>query len=153
MYRRDFYDKFLKGRESCTTDPKEYYDIIPSDRFATLINDRITSDGFSIKHPNYYKNLSNAGTGLKSLNRSNLINQFYNDKLRHEDQRLLDTLLKKQNPTAFLKEQTRDAFKTFYESRFRSSAPSSDLSLNLLHNILNTGMIMVPLLQMITIIC
>jgi hypothetical protein len=58
-YRKDFYDKFLQGRESRTTDPKDYYNIISTDRFTTLINQRIVSDGFSAKHPNSYKNLSN----------------------------------------------------------------------------------------------
>jgi hypothetical protein len=93
------------------------------------MNKRIASDGFSTKHPNFYKNLSSAGTGLKRLNRNNLTNQFYNDNPSHENQTLLDTLLKKRNPEASLKEQKRDVLKTFYENRFRSSAPSTEFSL------------------------
>jgi hypothetical protein len=36
----------LKGRESRTTNPKEYYDIISKDRLAKLIENRAVSDDY-----------------------------------------------------------------------------------------------------------
>jgi hypothetical protein len=97
--------------------------------FEPYLQGRKNRELHQMDYPNSYKNLSGVGTGLKELNKVNLINQFYNIKRSHEDQRLLDTLLKKRNPEASLKEQKRDALKTFYESRFRSSTPSTELSL------------------------
>jgi hypothetical protein len=99
------------GRETRITDPKEYYDIIQLDTFAKLIQDRVKTDGISTKHLTTYKNLSSGGTGLKELNRVNLINQFYNEKPGHENRALLETLLKNQNPNTSLKEQKWDAVK------------------------------------------
>jgi hypothetical protein len=94
----------LKGRESRTTDPKEFYDIIQPETFTKLIQDRVTSDRFSTKHPKFYKNLSSAGTGLKSLNRRDLINQFYNDNPTQENRGTLEKLVNSLHPNATLKE-------------------------------------------------
>jgi hypothetical protein len=73
-YRNDFYDKFLKGRENRTTNPKEYYDIISQKRLNDLIENRAKSDGLSAKYPKFYKNLSTGGSRLSNLKTVDFIN-------------------------------------------------------------------------------
>jgi hypothetical protein len=61
-YKRDFYDKFLKGRNDHTINVKAYYDIISQERLNDLIKNRAKSDELSTKFPKLYKSLSTGGS-------------------------------------------------------------------------------------------
>jgi hypothetical protein len=49
IYRKDFYDPYLEGIKDHTTNPKDYFDIIPRNKFARQINQRAVLDEFSTK--------------------------------------------------------------------------------------------------------
>jgi hypothetical protein len=85
----------------------------------------MTSDGFSAKHPNFYKNLSTGGINLgKKRDRINFINQFYNDQVNYQDLAKLNVLLGDPHPGKSFKEQKRDILNSFY-NKYTSSGPPS----------------------------
>jgi hypothetical protein len=136
-YWKEFYDKFLKGRETHTTNPKDYYNIIPQHKFTTQINQKATSNGLSTKYPKLFECISSGKKGLKELGRVKFINQFYNDKPSHEDRATLNKLLCNLYLGKSLKEHKRDSLNSFY-NKYTPCVPSTDLSLLNYNNFITT---------------